>query len=99
MDDRGGGGGSGTLGQMTRRELLGLGVGLGLARGQNVGMGSRSVRATPRGKPSGIPFAARFVNVAAAAGLKAPIIYGDPGANDYILDSMGCGVAFVDYDN
>ncbi|MEI9977131.1 MAG: VCBS repeat-containing protein [Ignavibacteriota bacterium] len=37
--------------------------------------------------------------MAAAAGLRAPIIYGDTGANDYILDSMGCGVAFLDYDN
>jgi hypothetical protein len=27
------------------------------------------------------------------------VIYGDAGHNDYILDSMGCGVAFLDYDN
>ena len=68
-------------------------------RGQNAGMGARSVRAQPRGKPSGLPFHAHFVNVAKAAGLRAPIVYGDVATNDYILDSMGCGVAFLDYDN
>src|SRR5690242_7394639 len=83
---------------MTRREVLGLGA-LAAARTQNAGMGLRGVRPTPRGKPSGLPFDAHFVNVAQAAGLRAPIIYGDVGTNDYILESMGCGVAFVDYDN
>ncbi|HLK68739.1 MAG TPA: CRTAC1 family protein [Bryobacteraceae bacterium] len=85
---------------MTRRELLAMGAlaaRLGLA--QNAGMGSRGVRPTPRGKPSGLPFHAHFVNVAHSAGLRAPIIYGDVATNDYILESMGCGVAFVDYDN
>ena len=27
------------------------------------------------------------------------MIYGDEGKADYILESMGCGVAFLDYDN
>jgi hypothetical protein len=31
--------------------------------------------------------------------LTAPAIYGEADHNDYILESMGCGVAFVDYDN
>ena len=89
---------------MTRREALALPlVALAgnsrTARAQNLGMGSRGVKAAPRGKPSGLPFHARFVNVAAAAGLHAPVIYGDVAFNDYILDSMGCGVAFLDYDN
>ena len=52
-----------------------------------------------RGKPSGLPFHAQFANVAAAAGLRAPVIYGDEGKADYILESMGCGAAFLDYDN
>ncbi len=63
------------------------------------GMASRGVAPTPRGKPSGLPFHAKFVNVAAAAGLTAPIIYGDEGRADYILESIGCGAAFLDYDN
>jgi hypothetical protein len=62
-------------------------------------MASRGVTPTPRGKPSGLPFNAKFVNVAAAAGLKHPVIYGDERRADYILESMGCGAAFVDYDN
>ncbi len=62
-------------------------------------MTSRGVKAAPRGKPSGIPFNGHLVDVAQAAGLRAPVIYGDVGFNDYIVDSMGCGVAFIDYDN
>ncbi|MCU1328016.1 MAG: hypothetical protein JWN34_3386 [Bryobacterales bacterium] len=62
-------------------------------------MASRGVSPTPRGQPSGLPFNAKFVNVAREAGLTAPVIYGDEGHDDYILDSMGCGAAFVDYDN
>src|ERR1051325_69597 len=85
---------------MTRREALALGVlAMRTGRGQNVGMGSRGVRPVARGKPSGLPFHAHFVNVASSAGLRAPVIYVDAATNDYILESMGCGVAFLDYDN
>ena len=56
-------------------------------------------RPAPRGRPSGRPFHASFVNVAAQAGLRAPVIFGDEGRADYILESIGCGVAFLDYDN
>jgi hypothetical protein len=68
-------------------------------RAQNLGMGSRGLKPLPRSKPSGLPFHAHFVNVAAQAGLTAPTVYGDVAFNDYIVDSMGCGVAFLDYDN
>ncbi len=63
------------------------------------GMASRNVTPAPRGKPSGLPFHASFVNVAAKAGLNAPVIFGDEGKADYILESIGCGVAFLDFDN
>ena len=63
------------------------------------GMASRNVLAAPRGKPSGLPFDAQFVNVAQQAGLRKPVIFGDEGRADYILESIGCGVAFIDYDN
>jgi hypothetical protein len=62
-------------------------------------MASRGVKATPRSKPSGLPFHAHFVNVAQKAGLRAPVIYGEATHNDYIVESMGCGAAFLDYDN
>src|SRR4029077_9485908 len=63
------------------------------------GMASRGLKPTPRDKPSGIPFHCRFVDVAAEAGLKAPIIYGGVDHKDYIIEVVGCGVAFFDYDN
>src|ERR1039458_6608715 len=89
---------------MTRRTLLALHVGAlamnGPAAGpQNLGMGTRGLKPLPRGKPSGLPFHAHFVNVAREAGLRASVVYGDVAFNDFILDSMGCGVAFLDYDN
>ena len=69
------------------------------ARAQNLGMGSRAVKAAPRSKPSGLPFHAKFTDIAHQAGLKTPTVYGDVATNDYILDSMGCGAAFLDFDN
>jgi hypothetical protein len=63
------------------------------------GVATRSVRPQPRGKPSGIPFDARFMDVAAEAGLTSPVIYGGTDRKDYILETIGCGCAFVDYDN
>ncbi|HWR52377.1 MAG TPA: CRTAC1 family protein, partial [Bryobacteraceae bacterium] len=57
------------------------------------------VKPQPRGKASNLPFHARFTDVAASAGLSAPVIYGPPDRMDYILESMGCGIAFLDYDN
>src|SRR6185437_16671025 len=87
---------------MTRREVLALSaLAVPAANGQSGGhgMSSRNVRPVPRDKPSGIPYHARFTNVASEAGLKAPVIYGDVGRADYIQESIGCGVAFLDYDN
>jgi hypothetical protein len=88
---------------MNRREFLAIlaagTAGAGLCVAQDEGMASRNIRPQPRGKPSGLPFHANFTDVAAHAGLRAPVIYGPPGRMDYILESMGCGVAFLDYDN
>ncbi len=63
------------------------------------GVSSRGVRALPRGKPSGLPFHARFTDVAKAAGLDAPVIYGGINRKQYIFETVGCGAAFIDYDN
>jgi hypothetical protein len=52
-----------------------------------------------RPAPSGRPFYAHFVDVAAAAGLHAPVIYGGVESKKYILEATGCGCAFLDYDN
>ncbi|MGA8409246.1 MAG: CRTAC1 family protein [Candidatus Acidiferrales bacterium] len=44
------------------------------------------------------PFS-RFTDVAAQAGLTAPMIYGGFQSDTYIIESMGGGCAFFDFDN
>jgi len=68
-------------------------------RGEAQGVATRSVRPQPRGKPSGIPFDAHFVDIGREAGLTAPTVYGGVERKDYILETIGCGCAFIDYDN
>ena len=46
-----------------------------------------------------LPPFSRFVDVAQAAGLTHPIPYGDPGHATFIIEVMGGGCAFFDYDN
>ena len=84
---------------ITRRQLLALlaAAPAGPALGQ--GISSRGVKPLPRGKPSGRPFPARFTDVARQAGLTAPIVYGGVETKSYIIEVVGCGVAFIDYDN
>ena len=83
---------------MTRRSLLSLlAVSPLVAHGQ--GMSRRSVMPAPRGKPSGLPFHAKFTDVAADAGLRAPVIYGGVDRKLYLTETIGCGVAFLDFDN
>ncbi len=89
---------------LSRRSLLGLfawpalrAFGQTGAAGQ--GMASRGVRPAPRGKSSGLPFHARFTDIAAEAGLKHPVIAGHPTRADYAIEAMSCGAAFLDYDN
>jgi hypothetical protein len=91
-----------TLRVMNRRQVLALLSGMTALPRQAAaqrGMTSRNVTPAPMGKPSGRPFDARFTNVAHAAGLRAPVIYGASGQADYLLEVMGCGAAFLDYDN
>jgi hypothetical protein len=80
----------------SRRQFLGL-LAAPMLYGQ--GMSSRTVKPAPRAKPSGLPFLAHFVDVAAQAGLRHPTIYGPVERKDYIIETMGCGCAFIDYDN
>jgi hypothetical protein len=69
----------------------------GAAFGQ--GVSSRGVKAQPRGKPSGRPFLSRMTDVAKQAGLTQSIIYGGIDTKSYIVEVVGCGAAFIDYDN
>src|SRR5438552_1545628 len=84
--------------QWTRRnfgKLLALP--LGYLRGQ--GVATRNVPPRPRGKPSGLPFHAHFTDIAAEAGLRETVVYGSADHKPYILEAVGCGAAFIDYDN
>jgi len=62
-------------------------------------MATRGIPARPRPEPSHRPYAARFTDVAAAAGLREPVIYGAADRSTYILETIGCGIALFDYDN
>lgn len=62
-------------------------------------MASRDVHSAPRGKPSGVPFHARFTDVADQAGLKQITVAGHAGRAGYIVEVMTGGVAFFDFDN
>ena len=82
---------------ITRREILTWLAAAAVVKGQ--GILSRGVKPQPRGKPSGRPFLARFTDIAHEAGLREPVIYGDVEGKTYIVEVVGCGVAFIDYDN
>ena len=44
------------------------------------------------------PWPVRFTDVAASAGLTQRSVYGDPDRKRFILETNGCGTAFVDFD-
>jgi len=81
------------VGEWTRRQLLGAAPAL-LAPGL---VSSGLLKADETRKASG-PFS-RFVDVAASAGLRETIIYGEHDSFTYIIESMATGCAFFDYDN
>jgi hypothetical protein len=49
-------------------------------------------------KPDAKPIA-HFTDVAAKAGLTAPVVFGGENAKKYIIETTGTGVAIFDYDN
>lgn len=88
---------------ITRRDFVrfSLGSAATAAAPQLLGQGvsPRTVKPVARPAPSGRPFHAHFVDVASAAGLHEPVIYGGVESKKYILEATGCGCAFIDYDN
>ncbi len=82
----------------TRREFTTV-LALSGAKASGQGISTRNVKPTPQGKPSGLPFLARFTDIAPNAGLHAPVILGSEDHKSYILETAGCGAAFLDYDN
>jgi hypothetical protein len=57
-----------------------------------------SAQTPPRASSEG-DIGVSFVNVAKQAGLVTPTVYGDEHKNKYLLETTGCGAAFLDYDN
>src|SRR5947209_8710625 len=84
---------------ISRRHFVILSAAASASRLFAQGVAPRSVKPQAKPAPSGKPFDAHFVDVAAMAGLTAPIIYGNAESKDYILEATGCGCAFFDYDN
>jgi hypothetical protein len=88
---------------VTRRDFARLSLGsAAFAAAERLlaqGVIDRKVKPVARPAPSGRPFHAHFVDVAQAAGLQAPVIYGGVETKKYILEATGCGCAFIDYDN
>ena len=82
---------------ISRRDFLWMTTASTLALAQ--GVSTRNLKPLPRGKPSGIPFLAHFTDVAAQAGLTFPVVYGGLKHKNYIIETVGCGVAFLDFDN
>lgn len=65
---------------------------------QSGGMSSQPAQTQARRPPTGRAFS-RFTDVAKAAGLTEPTIYGSIDKIKFIIESMGGGCAFFDYDN
>jgi hypothetical protein len=87
----------------TRRGFMRLSLGSVVAatadRLMAQGVATHTAKPVARAAASGRPFHARFVDVASAAGLNTPTIYGGVESKKYILEATGCGCAFLDYDN
>jgi hypothetical protein len=84
--------------QSRRAFLLGsMNAAAATAFGQ--GVVPHKIATLPRGKRSGLPYNAHFVETARKAGIDRPILYGSSNPKDFILESIGCGCAFLDYDN
>ncbi len=88
---------------ITRRRFALLGMGTAFSLGSEwllaQGLSTHRAKPLPRSAPSGRPFHAHFVDVGQDAGLHAPVIYGGVEQKKYLVESTGCGCAFIDYDN
>src|SRR5438874_1701865 len=87
----------------TRRKFAQLGLGAAFSLSGKIffgqGVAPHTTKPLPKAAPSGRPFNARFVDVAHEAGLREPVIYGGVDTKKFIVESTGCGCAFIDYDN
>src|SRR5580693_1095543 len=83
------------LARLNRRKLLTSAAGLGATA-----LLPKILSAFQAGRPTSSPKPfSRFTDVAQSAGLTATMYYGVPEAVTYIVEEMGGGCAFFDYDN
>jgi len=60
---------------------------------------SRTKRRLATGQKIRLALQRHFVEVARKVGIDHPVLYGSQNPKNYILESIGCGCAFLDYDN
>lgn len=68
-----------------------------IAACQAQGIATHNVAPTPKEAASGRPFAVKFEDVAASAGLAMQFTSGNEETKKYIIEANGSGVAFLDY--
>lgn len=85
--------------QQSRRSFLSATLSATAAAALGQGITPHRSATLPRGKRSGLPYDAKFVEIARGAGIVHPVLYGDPDSKKYVVESVGCGCAFFDYDN
>jgi len=83
----------------SRRQFVAGIASVGIGRALFQGVSSREHKPEPRGKPSGLPWESAFTDIAATAGLREVTTYGEVDHKDSILETIGCGCAFFDYDH
>ena len=85
---------------LTRRNFVAgtLAASLGQVFGQTSGMSSGGAKTQSRLPPTGRPYS-KFTDIAVPAGLNAVMTYGGEKTIKFIIESMGGGCAFIDYDN
>src|SRR5215467_6970718 len=91
---------SGTMNmRATRRSFIRFSAAFSAHQAWGQVMSSREIKPQAAPPPSGRPFGAHSTDIAEMAGLRSPVVYGGVATKKYILETDGCGCAFIDYDN
>ncbi len=83
----------------SRRDLISMLFGVAGHELCGQGITTRRASTDRNAKRIDIPFHTHFLEVGAKAGLQEAIVYGGVNERQYILEAIGCGCAFIDYDN
>src|SRR5216117_2518933 len=72
---------------------------LGLCAWLSLHIGKSATQAAGAAQTKTAPPIAHFTDIAAKAGLAAPVVFGGEKTKKYIIETTGTGVAIFDYDN